>query len=420
VGDFPTEGMELACGKKWSKLQLKDQLSNMLNYNLHYLTFEKTTNPESGIEYFDSEETGYVQRASAQSHRNILVEVDYEEVYGRIMHGDPYGMKFDVYPSQGDTITGIDMGLPIIDTCLQIYHHFYTVEYPVLFTLTDLTDPDNPYTFTFALPVLITNNQTSREYDPTLVDSSFESITSLQYCDTAAYELEVFAIDSITQQEMAGANISYECVGFKCDMGTTAQPTFDGVPLARSLPFIIEDFPPCTNGFVVAEKQGYLEAAKQHTVGDVMDHSMFLEMTPLKEMEYRFVVRQGTSTRILRENEKVFVTINNDEIPYYKTIYYPLDIEQFSNLELPVMDASYILDIKLIKTDEEITGEETITGGYENINWSLTQEEILGNNRVIFTILSQEPEPEDVEGYIKVYQEEIEPKSPMYPPRLEP
>lgn len=420
MGDFPLEGMELSCGKSWNKQQLKQQLASMLKYNLHYLTFEGTGNPDSGIEYFDSEETGYVQKASTKSNKNIQTEIVFDTSYGSLIHADPYGIDFDVYPSKGSTVTGVDMGVPIVENCIQIYHHFYTIEYPVIIRLTDYTDAENPYVFSYAIPVLITNNQPSREYDPTIIDQDLESITSSQYCDTAAYELEIYAIDKITQQEIQGANISYECVGFKCDIGTTEVPTFDGVPIARSLPAIIEAFPPCTNGFVVAKKEGYLEGAKQHTVGETMDHSTIVEMTPLKEMRYRFVIKQGAKTRIMEENEKIFLTIDNNEIPYSKTIYYPSEIEELTKLIMPVEDANYTLDIKLIRMNEELTGDETVTGGYELRNWTITADDILSNNLMIFTILSQDPEPTDIEGYINVYKEEIEPKSQLYIPRLEP
>lgn len=420
VGDFPLEGMELACGKTWSKQQLKIQLANMLKYNLHYLRFEKTRNQPSGIDYFDSENTGYVQEASATSHRNIQVEPIFDTSYGRIMYGDPLGMNFEVYPSQGDKVTGIDMGMPIIDNCLQIYHHFYNIEYPILFRLTDYSNEDNPYTFNFATPVIVVNNQPSRTYDPTIIDTDLEAITSAQYCDTAKYELEVFAIDKVTQEELAGANISYECVGFRCDIGETEHPTFDGIKIARSLPALVEMFPPCTNGFVVAKKEGYMEAAVQHTIGEQMEHSVLLDMTPLRELDYRFVIRQGTKTRIMEENEKVFMTIESKELRYSETIYYPIgDSEYFGKLELPAEDTTYNVDIKLIRIEGEITEEEVITGGYESMNWSVTTEDVLNSNRVVFTIISQDPEPETIEDYVELYNSKILPSSGLYEPRLE-
>ena len=39
-----------------------------------------------------------------------------------------------------DIVEAMEMDIPLIGSCLKLYYHFYTLEYPVLFMLTDNKD----------------------------------------------------------------------------------------------------------------------------------------------------------------------------------------------------------------------------------------------------------------------------------------
>ncbi len=402
VADLPYEGLEVACGKDWSvQGQIKPQVQEMVKYNFHYLNFKNTKYERSGIDYFES---FYEQEVGTSNYKDIRVKTIYDE---------EYGMEIDVYPSHGDITEGIDLGMPDVIPCLNVYHHFYNIEYPVVFQLTDEKNPEDTYNFFFASPVIIDKNSARRSKPIEVVDDSFNTITSDDYCATAEYELTVFAVDKLSGQELADAKVEYQCVNFNCKMGVTEQPTFDGIPIANSLPKAVERFPGCVNGFIITTKEGYLDGELQETA-DESTHggSVAVEMTPLRDLGYSFVIKEGDSTRLPRDNEVIYMVIEDKENDYRTAIYYPTDLEQFNRLSLPIRDAVYDVDARIIV-------DETVVGGLEILEWEVTQADVERANFLGLTLLSSDPQPTTTEDYVELYRNVIMTESENYEPRLE-
>lgn len=385
--DFPTEGMEFSCTQKFSKAKLREDARQMLKYNLNYVQFTNTDDVDTGIPYF---ENFYKFQAGSRQYSNTRVRTNYVD-----------NLRFDVYPSRGDRIEGNNLDIPLVGNCIKVYHHFYTLEYPVVFTITESTDPDSTYIFSFATPVIVTNNLPDREQDLTLINESFASITNEDYCSLANNELTVITIDNQTNEDIANVDINYECVAFDCYIGQTAQPTFEGIPIARASPKLEALFPDCISGYIVARKEGYLESAIQITPAE--EELVQIEMTPLKELNYSFRIKEGITTRGLRDDEIVFMQIENKDKNYREVLYYPSNITEYNTLELIKDDLSYFLDIKLVKDELPIGGLEA--------DWNITFEEIEDNDNVVFTIISSDPSPENVDDYVALYYSRIEPES---------
>ena len=402
VSDLPMEGMEIACGKDWSvEGDIKPSIQQMVKYNFHYLNFKNTKYDDSGIDYFRA---FYVEEASTKNNRDIRVKTIYNP---------DFGMDVKVHPSSGDRTHGIDLELTDIVPCLNVYHHFYTIEYPVMFQLTDEKDPENTYNFFFATPVMIDKNVARREIPAGLVDDSMVSITSDDYCSMNDFDTTVFTIDKNTQEELSDTSIEYQCVNFNCQMGKTAQPAYDGIPIAGSFPKLNAKFPRCTNGFLVAKKEGYLEGQVQQTMSEETNgQSITIEMMPLKKFEYSYIIKSGESTRLPAADEVIFTILEDSQNEYRTTVYYPAEDERFGTLQLPVRDATYSVDIKMVVN-------ETVVGGYELENWTVTQSDIEKGNFIGFTAISSDPRPADVQDYVELYKKEIKPDSGMYKPKIE-
>lgn len=402
VSGLPYQGMEFECGKQWSiESQIKPEIQNMIKYNFHYLNFKNTKYDDSGIAYFQS---FYVQPISSKSYNDMSVKTLYE---------NDYGMKLDVYPSHGDTTDGIPLDIPAVGKCLKVYHHFYTMEYPVIFRIADEKDPTKIYNFNFATPVLIDKNNAKRTYDPTIIDNSFTTITNEDYCGRAEHELTIYAEDKNTGQDIEDATVDYQCVTFKCGIGTTKIGTYDGVPLAGTTPKLTAKFPPCTNGIITVKKEGYLDGTIQQTASEeTYGQGAVVEMIPLKKMDYGFVVKEGNQRRLARDDEAIYMTIENKELNYEQTIYYPTELEQFKTLQLPVEDGNYTIDLKILRND-------TIIGGTEIDNWNITKEDVESSSFIGFTILSTTPEPQSVNDYLNLYKEVISTQSNNNLPKLE-
>ena len=214
---------------------------------------------------------------------------------------------------------------------------------------------------------------------------------------------------------MPGVNISYQCVMWRCPIGSTSYPAQAGL-LTGAAPMLSARFPECTNGLVIAQRPGFLTARKQMTVSEETDGSQVtIEMLPLKEYDLSVRVvedHNGLITeRELEEDESVLITLKNDGLMYDKTIVYPSENPYFSNLSLIVGDVTYELDIKLV-TDESYLGGLAL-------NWTVPASRTFSNRHVIFYAIKKDPlvPAATAEEYQEIYEYAMK-NSKDYPPRL--
>ncbi|MBI2547817.1 hypothetical protein HYW21_00545 [Candidatus Woesearchaeota archaeon] len=404
--DLPFEGLYPTCREKvWSEqLEIKPYLQNLVKYNMHYLTFAGTSYLDSGIPYFQKQ---YHFTVSNRTYDKMSVTPFYD---------DNFGMTVDVYPSRGDQVKAIPLAIPLVGTCLKLYHHFYSVEYPLVFIITDKQDPEKPYLFHFVTPVLVDKNQPDRQRSLYTVSDEFRSITSDDYCAEGIKEVEVFAQDAITGNMLEDVNLSYQCVGFVCNLGKTKTPLFQGYPTG-GWPSLHASFPFCVNGWLKAEKEGYLENVSTVTITDEEQiQNVKLQMVPLQKLDYGFTLinHDGWTPqlRTLQDNEHIFLTLTSKDYDFEQSIYYPTEGPDYSELSLLLDDSTYTVDIKLLRDDELI-------GGLYLENWTVTRNELLSAEKVYFDVLSMKIMPLNVSSFAQYWVTVVEPLSGEYQPSIQ-
>lgn len=462
---LPLDGYEVRCGQgdKWSKqIHIIPTVQNLVKYNFHFLSFEgmkkdydvnyednREINQEVCVKESDGICTDYVSQkgnifdyytkgdredGSPGYLQNIdpkyLSSSDLSDIKVKVEYDDSFPMNLDVTPSRGDTVKGFNLDIPIIGSCFKIYHHFYTINYPVLFQLTDEGEEDagsngvaGKLTFAFATGVNIENNQPKRTVSPYSAGDFIYSPNSEQYCENRLYPQDVFVKDKVTSQLIDSAKISYQCVRFNCDLGSTSSPKLNGAPIPGS-PVLRTGFPSCVNGFLVVEKEGYEDSVSQVTIDSATQNLPVVELTPMKEIELRVIVveKSGSngnvlSLRDLKDDESVLVSISksdnsHDDIAVYKN---NLDNAFMDKLDFILEDGTYQFDAKLIKDN---VGEQGLIGGLFIDSWQVTRQD-LSSAKLIKVYVLAPSGIKDTDGYVNAWQNEIVPQSADYAPIFE-
>lgn len=424
---LPYEGMELDCSPKiWKVSDMKTYTQNLIMHNIHYLMFENTDYTETGMLYYDKQ---YKVDFTNNNYKGFKVEVIYNP---------KWGMDFEVNPSSNGVSKPMKYALDkYLMSCFKLYHHKYTIEYPVVFQITDTKNPENK--FSFATPVIMRRGIPNRFSEVRPWDSEYDEAGSKEYCSNKTriimhnvdsngliystpslknnrqYGLRVFVKDTVSNQMMSDVNISYQCVNYRCEIGETSHPK-SGVFYTGGLPMLNSKFPECLNGLVIAEKTGYQKEIKQVTVSKETDAiQVDIKMSPLKKFNYIIKVIEDHNglirERDLKDDEIVMMTINEETKNFEENIVYPTDLEYFSDLDLMVGDFKYELDVKLV-TEEEYLGGLLY-------NWTVSKSSMQNGRYVIFYVIKKDPlvmaqTPED---YKDVYDYAIE-NSDKYPPKI--
>jgi hypothetical protein len=398
---FPYEGIDIRCGegKVWSEqFQLIPDLQDLMHYNLNYVTFVGTDYADPGYEYFRDQ---YSLRASTR---------DYPDVNVKILYNKNWGMELDVQPSDGDIVKGIPIAIPIVGSCIRMYHHFYDIQYPVMFQLTDL---EKGLIFNFATPVVIEKNLPKRYVSP-FVQRFEYSVGNADFCANTGDERTIIARDEMTGEAVEDASVQYECVRFTCELGRTELPTFDGIPIYGATPSLTTKMPLCTNGFIVANKDGYLESVLQYTSGPGAGTPPAVMMTPLKKLNIsaRIVEIQGSTTTIrpMEADEIVVVFVRESEKNYEESFFYPPREFYKKDVELIFGDITYDeLDVKLVK------GRNVIGGLYIQ-NWTVTRNQLSAADEIIVNVLTPPSAPATLEEFAQFHNDVVVPNSETYAP----
>jgi hypothetical protein len=424
---LPYEGMEIDCKPRyWMISDMKRYTQTLVMHNLHFLMFDGTDFTKTGMDYYDKQ------------YKVKFTENDYKDFKVDVIYSPGWGMDFDVNPSDGTATQPIEFSITkYITACVKVYHHKYSTEYPVMFQITDQTNPADK--FYFGSPVLMKRGLPNRYNEVSTWIKDYDKLGSRQYCsntssitvysvDSAGVmsatpsfrsrrqnSLKVYARDSYSGEMIPGANVSYHCVMFQCPIGMTTYPKEDGLWTGAS-PMLDAKFPECTNGLVQVERPGYQTARAQATVSQQTDGmQVTVEMDQLKQMDYRFQVVEEhnglINYRDLEPTESVIMTLTNVDRDFDKTVFYPSDYDYFSNLSLIVGDATYVLDAKLVN-------DNTYLGG-TSLNWTTTKSQIADSRFVVFNILKKTPAipPSSEEEWQAIYNWSRD-HSAEYPPEI--
>ncbi|MEK6867449.1 MAG: hypothetical protein AABX98_01365, partial [Nanoarchaeota archaeon] len=351
-----------------------------------------------------------------------------------------WGMALDVQPNNNGVVTDVKLvGDTIALPCIHTYHHKYTTEFPVLFTITDEDSADYP--FFFATPVIMKRNEPDRYNQMRPWPSEVDTIRSREYCtptttateyslssdgsmtteetevDKWLYSLDVVAMDSVYgfDEILDNVTISYHCVQFECDIGATQIGGGDEDSIV-GYPILSSKFPSCSNGIIIAEKEGYQTKKMYQTVAEETDDATVLvSLYKLHSLETEVTVIQNhngvISERQVDEDEMAVITIKNDAEDFEKVIIYPEE-ENFDKLELMVADdLIYEVDIKLIDT-----AENKFTGSFV-YNWTPDANAITAAATAQFYVIKKDILVPTDENY-KEAIEYAESESSNYPPEL--
>lgn len=209
----PVDGFELTCSPKtWNANDIFSKLDEARQAN-----FNAVKNKGSEEDYFAL---------------NLDIESDL-----RVISSINFPRAYEVNPADSPILVakpvGTQEGLGILGFCYVPYHFVYDLRYPVLIQIYRGDE-----IFQFPISIIIDDN-VPRESKATINLFS----PSIDVCKDKLTEFSVSVFDS--NLEFIDANVSYECLYDKCDIGETINGGLKKM------------FPACGNGNLVVEKEGY-------------------------------------------------------------------------------------------------------------------------------------------------------------------
>lgn len=231
--EIPYSMTEFTCERKiWNKNDVVEDMKEIISTNIAALRLDSGSSSSYVVndnDYFEVD----------------VFKPDY--ISERFIYSTSWPMEVDVSPTKGDILVGdpLTQEVPEISKflnlffCLNNYHFVYDVKYPVLVGFSD----ENGFSFQFATLVEIDNNQPRESIEVVSYDSYMEFDDN--FCNNAVKPVEVTVYED-GFNSLSGASILYKCFSTSCYIGDTGS---DGVLNAN--------FPPCLNGFVMAQKEGY-------------------------------------------------------------------------------------------------------------------------------------------------------------------
>ncbi len=291
----PVDGVELSCSPKiWSA----DQVFNELQQAIQDNTLTLNSNDEEYYNVNLNEDSG--------------VEV-------KFINSVDWPNSFEVNPAQGSLLIadpiGIQPGLGVLGFCYVPYHFVYNVRYPVLIQVSEGLE-----IFQFPVAVVLQGNNAREAFAGTA--SGFEDFG---ICDNKNTPIQVNAYDS--DLNPINAQISYECFGEICDIGTS--------PLTN-------DFPQCVNGYILARADGYADAEFLFSTTSAGSAQIIMEKI--------YPIEVKVNINGIESNERTIIYFNSEEES--KVVSYP---EQKT---VDLISNNYDIEVYVYK-DSSLTFEAT-------------------------------------------------------------
>ncbi len=391
---IPFSDMVFTCGMlQWKKSGVEENIKNRLFYNLPRISFANTkTEPPDDL-------------YAANNLYLRMTDKKYDDLRAGVYYSKDWNFLLNARPSNGDTMSakygkGNEKYLPYL--CINIYHFTYDIEYPVQLTIRDeAAFSGSGYDFSFALPVLIKNNEGNR------AETGFNLFEVPQgndqgYCDhRREQEAVIYAKDTLTFDDVKGINVTFTCLDtYTCPLGQT-QSDGQVYRLRARLP----DF--CVPGALEAEGAGYIKTKQDATSGltttimltpkksfrfEVMKKPLVREAGGGAEQDERFA-----QPKALDAGEQAFISITTDAFPnfvqYKQFRQFPPDAPEGEGqesepediiIELARGDITYHLDLFVV--DEN----NNFLGGYRG-NWTPSLGDIENYNTVTLYAMQKSP-----------------------------
>ncbi len=218
----PVDGVAITCSPKiWNAEKIFTNLKSALTNNIISL---KT---KGGNYQLANEEDKY-----------FVVD---SSVDARFLTSENWTNAFEVLPSKGPLLiaqpVGNQQGLGILGFCYVPYHFVYNIKYPVLVQVMEKGE-----TFQFPLAVVIQRNEPRSAKNGTVIPQK-----SFDFCKYENTPITVKTFDNGLNP--VDANISYECGGSSCELGSTK----NGVLLTNASQ--------CMNGYISTSAKGFLDSS---------------------------------------------------------------------------------------------------------------------------------------------------------------
>jgi hypothetical protein len=267
----PVDGVEFTCSPK---IWVADNIFNDIEEAIELNTMNLKVGSENEYSYVD-----------INTENNI-----------RFLNSRNWPRSFEVNPSEDNLLradpVGNQPGMGILGFCYVSYHFVYNVNYPVL---VQVSSEENREVFQFPMAVVIQGN---RAREP-LTGDAFALQENIGLCDDLNSLTKIFVYDK-TGREI-DANISYNCLDQKCNLGKSSGGEFNGY------------LPQCVNGFIIANSEGYEEESFMYSSVNRGQVSVYLDK--LYELELNLFL-EGSNYK----KEAIVNFVSDDKV---KSVYYP-------------------------------------------------------------------------------------------------
>ena len=310
---FLQEGVPMSetnfdCDKEeWDVEEVQEELKQGLANNIPYIKI-------GGLDYSISDEV------MQNYYEWDVLGSGFKEYSANLLYFTSWPFEMGVYPNEDGVMTsnsGGDSGMigAVLRSlfCLKDYKFIYDVKFPVLITL---SDDDTGYVFQFATMVIINNNQARTNE---IVYEDFGEVESDAICDEAVTLMTVYASGVESDGgliDLVDADVSFECINYVCDMGITSGRIGDASLYAM--------FPVCSNGFVVVNKEGYVEGREMVSTFEESTVTVILEQEVNLSYDIKVVDGDG-NTRSLKSDETAYIGLTEQSTGYSTSVFYPDD-----------------------------------------------------------------------------------------------
>ncbi len=385
--EIPFTDLVFSCKRlEWSKLEVEQDVKELLYYNLPKIRIDKTDyipflyDPViyKKFQKIDIEKDPMPKDIPEDIYEYnhffwAPVSENFDDMKAGIRYIKDWGLQLEARPSDGDVMkSNMVEGMPkyLSMFCINIYHFTYDLIYPVEIAIRDEKSfNNNGYVFRFAFPVLINHNQGDRS------DFGITKLTTYQdtgFCNELTKEDYIIsAKDSRTKRDLNNVSISFNCIKYQCNLGFT-KPEANRYRLKTKLPSA------CINGIIIAEKKGFLRAEQQ-----VIEKDVLVMMDPLKSFDFSVIKvkvdenNEQADSSDLGNNEKAAIYIKSLNKSHDVFATYPAE-EGMEEINLIGNDNDYYLEIFLMKGDK-------LTGGFK-ANWELSYNDIVGKDKIKFYV----------------------------------
>ena len=303
----PVDGLELSCAPKiWSKTEIINTLKKALQENIQAIKIK-------GSEY------------TLKSSKNRYFVADFGQINQQVnfLYTSTWPTKLDVWPSDNDIMRaypiGNQQGLGIIGFCFIPYHFVYDLSFPVLVQVTSGTE-------IFQFPILIVIDKMI----PQKANLNDTLPIEFDICSTPGQAGTVYTSYNSNPIE---ADISFRCLSQTCSIGSTKK---DG-----DFSSLIEEFPKCSNGYVIASAQGYKNSEALVSTNEPFIVDIYLSPT------YSLDLDLGLGT-----NENAILIFKSQG--YDQTVFYP------SQKKIDLSEGAYSVSLQIYKNSELSLGSQEV------------------------------------------------------------